>query len=164
MIKTAFITKIFYELQNCFYSLVTKNLRTLLAAVSIQVVELEARLAETEKEIRSGAPGKDKRNSSEWIPRPPEKYCLTGHRSTVTRVIFHPVFSILASASEDATIKVLNCCTFLVNIVFFVVFDISRSSLITVYRHRWTHARPHSHFAALLDSVQDYLGEPAPER
>jgi len=70
-------------------------------------VELEARLAETEKEIRSGAPGKDKRNPSEWIPRPPEKYCLAGHRSTVTRVIFHPVFSILVSASEDATIKVL---------------------------------------------------------
>jgi len=85
----------------------SEKLRTLHTAVSIQVVELEARLAETEKEIRSGAPGKDKRNSSEWIPRPPEKYCLTGHRSTVTRVIFHPVFSILASASEDATIKVL---------------------------------------------------------
>jgi len=72
----------------------------------LKVVELEARLAETEKEIRSGAPGKDKRNPSEWIPRPPEKYCLTGHRNTVTRVIFHPVFSILVSASEDATIKV----------------------------------------------------------
>jgi len=73
----------------------------------VKVVELEARLAETEKEIRSGAPGKDKRNPADWIPRPPEKYCLTGHRSTVTRVIFHPIFSILASASEDATIKVL---------------------------------------------------------
>jgi len=78
----------------------------------VKVVELEARLAETEKEIRSGAPGKDKRNPSEWIPRPPEKYCLTAHRSTVTRVIFHPVFSILASASEDATIKVLTATQF----------------------------------------------------
>jgi len=77
------------------------------AAACSKVVELEARLAETEKEIRSGAPGKDKRNPADWIPRPPEKYCLTGHRNTVTRVIFHPVFSILASASEDATIKVL---------------------------------------------------------
>jgi len=73
----------------------------------VEVVELEARLAETEKEIRSGAPGKDKRNPLEWIPRPPEKYCLTGHRSTITRVIFHPIFSILVSASEDATIKAL---------------------------------------------------------
>jgi len=78
------------------------------ACCYVKVVELEARLAETEKEIRSGAPGKDKRNPLEWIPRPPEKYCLTGHRNTVTRVIFHPVFSILVSASEDATIKVLS--------------------------------------------------------
>lgn len=69
-------------------------------------MDLESRLVETEKEIHSGGPTKEKRNPAEWIPRPPEKYCLTGHRSTVTRVIFHPVFSVLASASEDATIKV----------------------------------------------------------
>lgn len=91
----------------------------------MKVVELEARLAETEKEIRSGAPGKDKRNPADWIPRPPEKYCLTGHRSTVTRVIFHPVFSILASASEDATIKVLehsylSCALHILSVAFFI--------------------------------------------
>ena len=71
-----------------------------------QVMDLESRLTETQQEITSGMPTNQKRNPSEWIPRPPEKYCLTGHRSTVTRVIFHPVFSVLASASEDATIKV----------------------------------------------------------
>jgi len=27
-----------------------------------------------------------------------------------------------------------------------------------------THTHTHNHFMALLDSVQDYLGEPAPER
>ncbi|VEN63023.1 unnamed protein product [Callosobruchus maculatus] len=31
---------------------------------------------------------------------------ISGHRAPVTRVIFHPVFSIMVSASEDATIKV----------------------------------------------------------
>ena len=69
-------------------------------------MELESRLAETEREIHVGGPTKDKRNPADWIPRPPEKYVLTGHRSTVTRVVFHPVFSVVASASEDATIKV----------------------------------------------------------
>ncbi|VDD94700.1 unnamed protein product [Enterobius vermicularis] len=49
---------------------------------------------------------KEKRQPGEWIPRPPEKYCLTGHRSPLTRVIFHPVYSIIASSSEDSTIKV----------------------------------------------------------
>lgn len=46
-----------------------------------------------------------KRSPTEWIPRPPEKFMLTGHRSTVTRVIFHPVYSVIASCSEDACIK-----------------------------------------------------------
>jgi len=72
-----------------------------------KVMDLEAKLAETEKEyIQGGAPTRDKRSPTEWIPRPPEKYSLTGHRSPVTRVVFHPVFSVMVTASEDATIKV----------------------------------------------------------
>merc|ERR1719223_325918 len=47
----------------------------------------------------------DKRSPAEWIPRPPEKFALTGHRATVTQVIFHPVYSVVASCSEDASIK-----------------------------------------------------------
>nr|CAH7715636.1 unnamed protein product [Callosobruchus chinensis] len=69
-------------------------------------MELESKLNEAEKEYIEGAPTRGKRCPTEWIPRPPEKFCLTGHRAPVTRVIFHPVFSIMVSASEDATIKV----------------------------------------------------------
>ena len=36
--------------------------------------ELEAKLSEAEKEFISGAPTREKRTPSEWIPRPPEKY------------------------------------------------------------------------------------------
>lgn len=71
-----------------------------------KVTELEVKLAEAEKEYVSGAPTRDKRTPTEWIPRPPEKYCLSGHRAPVTRVLFHPIFSLMISASEDATIKV----------------------------------------------------------
>ncbi|ELT97343.1 hypothetical protein CAPTEDRAFT_123658 [Capitella teleta] len=72
-----------------------------------KVMDLESRLSETEREFHyGGGPTREKRSPQEWIPRPPEKYVLTGHRSTVTRVIFHPVFSVMVSASEDATIKV----------------------------------------------------------
>ena len=67
--------------------------------------ELEAKLTEAEKEFISGAPTREKRTPSEWIPRPPEKYALTGHRAPVTRVLFHPIFSVMISASEDATVK-----------------------------------------------------------
>ena len=70
-------------------------------------MDLEAKLAETEKEInQGGVPTRDKRSPAEWIPRPPEKFSLSGHRSPVTRVIFHPVFSVMVSSSEDATMKV----------------------------------------------------------
>uniref|UniRef100_A0AAR2M598 Lissencephaly-1 homolog n=1 Tax=Pygocentrus nattereri TaxID=42514 RepID=A0AAR2M598_PYGNA len=71
-----------------------------------KVMELESKLNEAKEEITLGGPVGQKRDPKEWIPRPPEKYALSGHRSPVTRVIFHPVFSIMVSASEDATIKV----------------------------------------------------------
>lgn len=71
-----------------------------------QVMELESKLNEAKEEITLGGPVSQKRDPKEWIPRPPERYALSGHRSPVTRVIFHPVFSVMVSASEDATIKV----------------------------------------------------------
>ncbi|KAL0162199.1 hypothetical protein M9458_041595, partial [Cirrhinus mrigala] len=61
-------------------------------------MELESKLNEAKEEITLGGPVGQKRDPKEWIPRPPEK-------SPVTRVIFHPVFSLMVSASEDATIK-----------------------------------------------------------
>ncbi|XP_065289730.1 lissencephaly-1 homolog [Dermacentor albipictus] len=71
-----------------------------------KVMDLESRLVEAEKEYISGAPTREKRSPTEWIPRPPERHALTGHRSPVTRVAFHPVYSVVVSASEDASIKV----------------------------------------------------------
>ncbi|GMR42269.1 hypothetical protein PMAYCL1PPCAC_12464 [Pristionchus mayeri] len=68
--------------------------------------DLEAKLLEAEKEINHGAPTREKRQPSEWIPRPPERFALSGHRSPITRVVFHPVYSVFASSSEDSTIKV----------------------------------------------------------
>ena len=85
---------------------------------------MESKLSEAEKEFISGAPTREKRSPGEWIPRPPEKFDLSGHRAPVNRfvkmndmcefwrlihlcyrVIFHPIFSIMISASEDASIK-----------------------------------------------------------
>lgn len=60
-----------------------------------KVMELETKLSEVEKEVIDGAPTKTKRSPGEWIPRPPEKYSLSGHRATITRVCVEP--------SEDLT-------------------------------------------------------------
>lgn len=51
-----------------------------------QVMELESKLSEAQKEFMEGAPARGKRTPAEWIPRPPEKFCLTGHRATITKV------------------------------------------------------------------------------
>lgn len=78
-----------------------------------KIVELEQQLEKKDLEMansyqpgRNMGPGNEKRSPVDWIPRPPEKFSLTGHRSTVTKVIFHPTYSIIASCSEDATIKI----------------------------------------------------------
>lgn len=51
-----------------------------------KVMELEAKLSEAEKEVKECGPTKTKRSPGEWIPRPPEKYSMTAHRATITRV------------------------------------------------------------------------------
>eukprot|EP00795_Rhopilema_esculentum_P015040 gene15040-6201_t len=71
-----------------------------------KVMELESKLNEAEKELESGGPLRKNRQPTDWIPRPPPKYTLTGHRSPITKVLFHPVYSVMVTAAEDATIKV----------------------------------------------------------
>lgn len=51
-----------------------------------KVMELESKLSEAQKEVSEGGALRSKRSPGEWIPRPPEKYALNGHRATITRV------------------------------------------------------------------------------
>ena len=67
---------------------------------------IESKLSEAEKEMSSGGPTRKDRTPSEWIPRPPAMFEFKKHRLPVTRVVFHPVYSFMASCSEDATIKI----------------------------------------------------------
>lgn len=50
-----------------------------------KVMELETKLNETEKEYIEGAPTRSKRCPTEWIPRPPERFCLSGMKLIKTR-------------------------------------------------------------------------------
>lgn len=70
-----------------------------------KVMDLESKVTETVKEYEGGPTSKTRSNDT-WIPRPPERYSLSGHRMPITRVIFHPVYNVMVSASEDASIKV----------------------------------------------------------
>lgn len=70
-------------------------------------MDLEARLEQAQQDLKSGVrPGKDKGATDRALPRAPAKASLSGHRNPITCVALHPLYSVVASASEDATVKV----------------------------------------------------------
>jgi len=76
-----------------------------------KIMELEATAAQLRTDLesaqRSGVGGMARKAELTFaLPRAPERHTLKGHRDAVRCVAFHPVYSVLASASEDATIKV----------------------------------------------------------
>ncbi|CAM9644761.1 unnamed protein product [Ectocarpus sp. 12 AP-2014] len=74
-----------------------------------KVMDLEARLDQAQEDLKSGVrPGREKGagGSDRVLPRAPAKGVLTGHRNPVTCVALHPLYSVVASSSEDATVKV----------------------------------------------------------
>ena len=75
------------------------------------VIRLQKKVYELEKSIKELKenpiifnPDKMK----EGIPISPAKHHLKGHRGDITRVAFHPVYDILASSSEDGSVKIWN--------------------------------------------------------
>ncbi|KAK4463416.1 putative nuclear distribution protein pac-1b [Cladorrhinum samala] len=74
-----------------------------------KILELEATVASLKTDLLSSSLGSSLRpvqDPAGWLPRSPPRYTLEGHRLPITSVAFHPVFSSLASASEDTTVKV----------------------------------------------------------
>eukprot|EP00752_Nemacystus_decipiens_P013452 g11914.t1 len=74
-----------------------------------KVMDLEARLDQAQEDLKSGVrPGREKgaAGSERILPRAPAKTVLAGHRNPVTCVALHPLYSVVASSSEDATVKV----------------------------------------------------------
>lgn len=45
----------------------------------------------------------------EGLPKQPERFKLVGHKNKITKVAFHPIIDCLASASDDASIKLWDC-------------------------------------------------------
>ena len=68
-------------------------------------MELESRVAQLEQELQAAPSARRAASAADWYPRAPPRHTLQGHRQPVTSVAFHPRFSVLASASEDATLK-----------------------------------------------------------
>ena len=58
------------------------------------------------QEELSFTPAKRTALQTDWVPRAPASYTLAGHRGVIAKVAFHPTFNLIASASEDATVKI----------------------------------------------------------
>ncbi|GJJ15918.1 hypothetical protein Clacol_010197 [Clathrus columnatus] len=73
-----------------------------------RIMDLEARLSQAQEDLShlSHLPAGTKRTNLDWLPRAPAKHTLSGHRDTVTAISFHPLYSAIASASLDSTLKV----------------------------------------------------------
>lgn len=69
-------------------------------------MDLETRLSHALEELEHPSTGTRKRSNKEWIPSEPVKNTLIGHRDKINAVAFHPTYSVLASASVDATVRV----------------------------------------------------------
>ena len=71
-------------------------------------MDLESRNAALLAELASPTRASTSASSSSapFLPRAPARHTLTSHRAPITRVAFHPTWTVLASASEDATVKI----------------------------------------------------------
>ncbi|GAB7340287.1 hypothetical protein MBLNU457_6746t2 [Dothideomycetes sp. NU457] len=74
-----------------------------------KIMDLESKTAALQSELDNATPTSLSRRNQDpttWLPRSPARHNLQSHRQPVTCIAFHPVFSSLASGSEDSTIKI----------------------------------------------------------
>jgi platelet-activating factor acetylhydrolase IB subunit alpha len=77
-----------------------------------KIIELETKMEQLNEQLTStSAVPLNRKNLSpqdleQLFPKMPAKYTLQSHRATVTKVAFHPQYSLAASCAEDASIKI----------------------------------------------------------
>ncbi|KAH8592610.1 nuclear distribution protein PAC1-1 [Bisporella sp. PMI_857] len=74
-----------------------------------KIMGLESTIASLQAELDSITPAslsKQNQDPTSWLPGSRARHTLRSHRQPITCVAFHPIFSSLASGSEDFTIKI----------------------------------------------------------
>ncbi|KAK5662636.1 hypothetical protein OQA88_8550 [Cercophora sp. LCS_1] len=72
-----------------------------------KIMDLESRNHALQGELSNATPtSRQNKDPVAWLPKSPARHTLQSHRSPITCVAFHPIFSSLASGSEDQTIKI----------------------------------------------------------
>ncbi|KAB8231437.1 Positively regulates the activity of the minus-end directed microtubule motor protein dynein [Aspergillus alliaceus] len=77
------------------------------ARLQRKILDLESKIASLQTELESAPTARSKRQDpTNWLPGTSPTHVFESHRDAVTCVAFHPVFTSLASGSEDCTIKI----------------------------------------------------------
>ncbi|KAL2133606.1 hypothetical protein VTI74DRAFT_2044 [Chaetomium olivicolor] len=71
-----------------------------------KAMDLEARNAALQSELANATPSKRNQDPASWLPRSPPRHSLESHQATINCITFHPIFSSLASGSDDYTVKI----------------------------------------------------------
>lgn len=72
-------------------------------------MDLESQNAALQSELDNATPtslSKRNQDPTSWLPKSPPRHSLESHRDTINCVAFHPIFSSIASGSDDCTIKI----------------------------------------------------------
>jgi platelet-activating factor acetylhydrolase IB subunit alpha len=76
---------------------------------SPQIMDLESKVVGLQSELDQATPTSLSRRNQDptsWLPVSSARHTLQSHKDPVTCVAFHPIYSSLASGSEDCTIKI----------------------------------------------------------
>jgi len=74
-----------------------------------KIMDLESRNSALQSELDNLTPSalsKRSKDPASWLPRHPPRHVLESHRNVINCVAFHPVFSSVATGSDDYTIKI----------------------------------------------------------
>lgn len=73
-----------------------------------KIMDLETRNGALQSELDSITPFSLSKRSdpASWLPKAPPRHTLESHRDTINCIAFHPIFSTIASGSDDCTIKI----------------------------------------------------------
>ncbi|PWN42150.1 putative platelet-activating factor acetylhydrolase ib alpha subunit [Ceraceosorus guamensis] len=71
-----------------------------------KVIAYEQQITNLEAELKAAPTGRRAASQADWLPSNDPSRILEGHRKQVISVVFHPTFSIVATASEDCDVKV----------------------------------------------------------
>ncbi|KAG7290353.1 Nuclear distribution protein PAC1-2 [Staphylotrichum longicolle] len=69
-------------------------------------MDLESRNTKLQTELANTSHNKHAHDPTTWLPRSPPRFSLESHQDPVNCLAFHPVFTSLASGSDDSTIKI----------------------------------------------------------